>query len=134
VPGPMKRIAINTGGGDAPGLNAVIYSGLRKLGVLLAANLRSRGRLPRLQKDDRKRGALPAGPTGRGGPQPTCVRARRDAMALPNPPRGLSVHSRSTPILHNGQYAAVYAARLTHVPTDGNAVVTARTLDISLGD
>jgi 6-phosphofructokinase len=51
----MKRIAINTGGGDAPALNAVIH-------------------------------------------------------------------------------AAVYAARLTPVPTDGNAVVTARALDIALGD
>jgi len=24
--GPIKRISINTGGGDAPGLNAVIYA------------------------------------------------------------------------------------------------------------
>ena len=54
------------------------------------ATLRSRGRLPRLQ-ELRKRGALPAGPTGRGGPHRRTPAVRRDVMALPNPPRGLCV-------------------------------------------
>jgi 6-phosphofructokinase len=55
VPGPIKRIAINSGGGDAPGRNAVLHT-------------------------------------------------------------------------------AVDAARLTYVPTGGNAVGTARAMNIALGD
>jgi hypothetical protein len=69
------------------------------------ATLRSRGRLPRLQ-EGRKRGALPAGPTERGGPHRRTPAVRRDVMALSNPPRGLCVPSWSTPISCNAQYAA----------------------------
>jgi hypothetical protein len=73
-------------------------------GIQRDAALRPVGHpLPRLQRR-RKRGALPAGPTGRGGPHrrtpppipaPSGVGAvgRRDVMPLPNPPRGLSVSS-----------------------------------------
>jgi four helix bundle protein len=56
------------------------------------ATLRSRGRLPRLQ-EGRKRGALPAGPTERGGPHRRTPAVRRDVMALSNSPRGLCLFS-----------------------------------------
>jgi hypothetical protein len=48
-----------------------------------------RGEGSRACRMQRKRGALPAGPTERGGPHRRMPAMRRDVMALSNSPRGL---------------------------------------------
>ncbi len=80
------------------------YSASRNLGAHAAATLRSRGRLPHLHEAG-KRGALPAGPTERGGPPP-----------LSNFPHGLCVPSWTAPVFCSAQSSRrtedAYVARI----------------------